>query len=342
MDFGILHYFRNPQQWRRPFPQYYAEQLQQIRLAEELGYDTVWLSEHHFCDDGYTPSVLPVAAAIAAVTTRIRIGTNILLLPLHNAVRVAEDAATVDIISNGRLNLGIGRGYSRREFEGYGIPLSERFSRFTEGLAVIKGMWTQEPFSFEGKHYNLKDVRLAPKPIQQHPPIWVGSQGPMMIDRTAKDDCHLISTGHSDKQQIYDGALEKYGRSVSDHNICHMVWTHVADTYEQAWDNVQEHLHYMFSMYAQWWAETESGSELFNQSLPPMPPAAELRNTLGEDGGVIAIGTADQVAERLERLRQTTRTSHVCLAMHLPGLHPDKSRRSMELFAQRVMPQLRK
>ena len=92
--------FRNPPQWRRPFPELYADLMAQVRYAELLGYDNVWLTEHHFCEDGHAPSILPLAAAVAARTRTIRIGTGVLLLPLHNAVRVAEDGATIDILSN--------------------------------------------------------------------------------------------------------------------------------------------------------------------------------------------------------------------------------------------------
>src|SRR5229473_3203680 len=155
MNVGLLFPFRNPPRWGKPFPQFYAEQLRQVRLAEELGYDTIWLTEHHFAEDGYSPSLLPIAGAIAGMTSRVRIGTFLLLLPLHNAVRVAEDAATVDVISRGRFDLGIGKGYARHEFLGYGIPSKERASRFEEGIDVMRGIWTQDPFSFHGKHYNL-------------------------------------------------------------------------------------------------------------------------------------------------------------------------------------------
>ena len=179
MDVGLLFPFRNPPQWRTPWPQFYAEQLKQTQIAEELGYDTVWLTEHHFAEDGYSPSLLPIASAVATLTSRVRIGTFLLLLPLHNAVRVGEDAATVDIISNGRFDMGFGQGYSPSEFEGYGIPRKQRASLLEEGIEVIRGMWTQDPFSYAGKHYHLKNISLVPKPAQTpHPPLWIGAGQP--------------------------------------------------------------------------------------------------------------------------------------------------------------------
>src|SRR5205085_7172944 len=111
--------------------------------------DTVWLTEHHFAEDGYSPSLLTLAGAVAASTRRVRIGTFLLLLPLHNAVRVAEDAATVDVISRGRFDLGVGKGYAPHEFRGYGISLKERPSRLEAGIDVLRGIWTQDPSSCE-------------------------------------------------------------------------------------------------------------------------------------------------------------------------------------------------
>ena len=112
MKFGIIHDFRNPPQWRRPYPELYHALLDQIVRAEEFGYDNVWLAEHHFTEDGYNPSSLPTAAAIAARTSRIRIGTYILLMPFQQPVRVAEDTTCIDIWSNGRFDLGAGQGYA--------------------------------------------------------------------------------------------------------------------------------------------------------------------------------------------------------------------------------------
>src|SRR5262249_30864882 len=109
--FGVSIGFQNPPQWRLPWPDLYAETIEFVRQAEALGVDYVWLSEHHFVDDGYCPSLMPASAAIAAATSRIRIGTKVVLLPFHDPVRLAEDAAVVDVISDGRLDLGFAAGY---------------------------------------------------------------------------------------------------------------------------------------------------------------------------------------------------------------------------------------
>src|ERR1700712_155811 len=131
VNLGLMFSFRKTDS-HRSFADVYRDELDLIREAEQLGYDTVWLTEHHFADDGYSPAIIPIAAAIAARTERIRIGFNLLLLPLHNAIRVAEDIATLDGLSGGRIDVGLGQGYARHEFEGYGIPRGERLARFRE------------------------------------------------------------------------------------------------------------------------------------------------------------------------------------------------------------------
>ena len=213
MRFGFMMPFQNPPRWARPYPELYREYIEQTVFAEELGYDTIWLTEHHFDDDGWSPSLLPLAAGIATRTSRIRIGTFILILPFQHALRVAEDAATVDILSNGRLDLGVGKGYRVKEFTGFGIPRDQREALLEEGLEVIRRAWTEESFSFEGKFYQLRDVRLSPRPVQQpHPPVWIGARGKKSVERAARLGCHLMGTGEFELQQFYDHAL-KIGRA---------------------------------------------------------------------------------------------------------------------------------
>jgi alkanesulfonate monooxygenase SsuD/methylene tetrahydromethanopterin reductase-like flavin-dependent oxidoreductase (luciferase family) len=336
MDIGLLFPFRNPPQWRKPFPQFYAEQLRQTQVAEALGYDTIWLTEHHFAEDGYSPSLLPIAGAIAGMTSRVRIGTFLLLLPLHNAVRVAEDAATVDIIANGRFDLGLGQGYSPSEFEGYGIPRKERASRMEEGIEVIRGMWTQDPFSYQGKHYNLKNISMVPKPAQTpHPPLWIGASQPKAIERAARLGCHFLGGGDSASQSVYDAALRTHGRDPKDYHAAQLRWAYVAPTYEQAWNDVQDHLHYMLTWYGRWVAEAKdfAGAE----KLAQLPPATEFRNVTEQLIGRPIVGTPEQVGRQIETMTQRIRTTHLVMGMHLPGLDPAKSQRSMELFAKELL-----
>ncbi len=193
---------------------------------------------------------MTLAGAGAAKTRRVRIGTFLRLLPLHNAVRLAEDAATVDVISKGRFDLGIGKGYASHEFLGYGISRKERASRFEEGIEVSRGIWTRDPFSFQGKHYDLRDIRLTPKPVQQpHPPLWVGALNPKAVDRAARLGCHYLGVGDA---SVYDEALRRYGRNPWDFDVAQLVWTQITPVRDQAWDEAQEHVHWMLKVYGEW------------------------------------------------------------------------------------------
>ena len=339
MNVGLMFSFRNPPKWKKPWADVYASQLEQMRLAEELGYDTVWLTEHHFAEDGYSPSLLTLAGAAAATTHRVRIGTFLLLLPLHNAVRVAEDAATVDVISRGRFDLGIGKGYARHEFLGYGISRKERPSRFEEGIDVLRGIWTEDPFSYEGKHYHLKDIRLTPKPVQQpHPPLWVGALAPKAVDRAARLGCHFLGIGDT---AVYDDALRRYGRDPAEHHVAQLVWVHMAPSRDQAWDEAQEHVHWMLTVYGGWLEESGDMPDAPPTIFKP-PPAAELRRTKEPTLFSPIIGSTDDVARGLDEFLGKTRTTHLVLGMHLPGLDPKLTRRSMETFAQELMPRFQK
>jgi len=305
---------------------------------EDLGYDTVWLTEHHFAQDGYSPSLLTIAGAVAAKTRRVRIGTFLLLLPLHNAVRVAEDAATVDVISRGRLDLGLGKGYAPHEFVGYGIPKKERASRFEEGIEVLKGIWTQDPFSHEGKHYRLQDIRLTPKPVQEpHPPLWIGALNPKAVDRAARLGCHFLGIGDT---SAYDEALSRHGRKPADYKVAQLVWVHVAPSREQGWDEVQDHVHWMLAVYGKWLGE--AGEMQGPPSLFSPPPAAELRRTKEPLLFTPIVGNSEDVANGLEEFVKTTRTTHLVLGMHFPGLDPKVARRSMETFARDLLPRFQK
>src|SRR5271170_4534679 len=136
--FGLWYDFRNPPEWRQASDRLYSEILDQIAWGENHGFDDVWLSEHHFIEDGYLPSILPVAAAIAARTKRIRIASGVLLMPFHNPVRLAEDIAVVDVISGGRFELGVGAGYKDEEFKGFAVPFNERGARTNEALGIVR------------------------------------------------------------------------------------------------------------------------------------------------------------------------------------------------------------
>lgn len=338
MNFGLLMPFQNPSRWARPFPELYREQIDQIVKAEELGYDTIWLTEHHFDQDGWSPALLPLAAGIATRTQRIRIGTFILVLPFQHALRVAEDAATVDILSNGRFDLGVGKGYRVNEFSSFGLPREQRNAMLEEGLEVIRRAWTEECFSFAGRYYQLTDVQLSPRPVQKpHPPIWIGARGKKAIERAARMGFHLMGTGEVEQQRDYDRALERHGRNPKDFFLAQLRWVYVAESREKAWDTVGEHLYYLFT--SAFPLLQQAGDLPADRAMSQLPSLEQLR-TIDPTipGGAPIVGTPEDCIRAIERYQQETRVTHLAMGMHLPGLAPEKVRGCLELFAREVMP----
>jgi len=197
----------------------YAQALDLVRLAEESGFHSAWISEHHFLPDGYCPSSLVIASAMAAVTSTIRIGTAALILPLHNPLRVAEDAAVVDNISNGRLELGVAVGYRKEEYEGMGVPITQRPSRIEEGIEVLLRAWDEGAFSFQGKRFSYSEIDVTPKPVQRPIPIKIGAFEEPAIRRAGRLGYPLlIGPGRTmqmaaDTLNIYNDEALKAGRN---------------------------------------------------------------------------------------------------------------------------------
>jgi natural product biosynthesis luciferase-like monooxygenase protein len=169
--------------------------VEQTVFAEALGFDSVWLAEHHFHSFGGTLSSPPViGAAIAQRTSKIRIGTAVTLLPYHNPLRIAEDYATLDCLSNGRIEFGIGHGFIKYESLTFGTPLEDLRERFKENLAVILKAWTEPKLSHKGKFYEYENVEVMPRPVQQpHPTVWMGATStPESFEFAGRSGFHLM------------------------------------------------------------------------------------------------------------------------------------------------------
>src|SRR5262250_302774 len=184
MRFGTYYFFQAPPAVSHP--DVIRGEIEQMVWTEELGFDSIWLTEHHFIDYGLSVSPPVLATAAAMRTRRVRIGLAAAILPFHDPIRLAEELAMVDILSGGRLDVGVGRGNRPVEFEGYRVPQIENRERFDEGLAIMVRAWTQERFSFEGQHFTIPEVRVIPKPIQRpHPPLYVVCVSADTIEATA-------------------------------------------------------------------------------------------------------------------------------------------------------------
>src|SRR5665213_1611274 len=172
----------------------YHDFISYVVEAERLGFSSVFLVEHHFTGFGQISASLNLLSYLAARTERIRLGTAVVVLPWHNPALVAEEAATLDLLSNGRLDFGVGKGYRAYEFSGFCIPQEESTERFEEAITVIRKAWTsKDRFSFEGKWWRYDNIVVEPAPIQQpHPPLWLGAGSPDSIKRAAREGYNLL------------------------------------------------------------------------------------------------------------------------------------------------------
>ncbi|PPR63989.1 MAG: Alkanal monooxygenase alpha chain [Alphaproteobacteria bacterium MarineAlpha4_Bin2] len=164
-----------------------AETLAEAELAEACGFHGFFFGEHHQDRDGFLPSPLVVCSAVAARTKTLQIGTSVLLLPLHHPLRVAEDVVTLDAVSGGRMALGVGLGYQEADFRAMGIDKKHRVARFEEGIDILRKAWTGEYFDHKGRHFDIENVRVTPRPIQKPcPPIWLGAWVPTALERAGR------------------------------------------------------------------------------------------------------------------------------------------------------------
>ena len=192
-------------------------------LAEQLGFDSVWLTEHHYADYGLSSAPSVLLATLAARTTRIGLGIAVYVLPFHHPLRIAEETATLDILSSGRLTVGLGRGNRPLEFYGHGVPKEESRTRMEEGVDVLLQAWTQDSVNFSGEHWTIANVPVYPKPLTKpHPPLAFAVTSPESLNWAAQRGFAILSSGLTTplatslaQRETYRSALEASGHSPS-------------------------------------------------------------------------------------------------------------------------------
>lgn len=327
---SIRYNFRNPAAWARPSSWLYRHALDQIAWADTAGFDRVTFPEHHFLEEGFLPSLMPICAAVAARTRNMVIGTEILLLPLHHPVRLAEDAAIVDIISEGRLELTVAAGYRKEEYAGMGLRLGERVGRMEECLQILRKCWTEDRFSFAGKYYRLRDVSVFPKPVQARGPrLILGGSSPSVAVRAARyaDGMQPMDPTLWD---IYHAELERLGRPLPRQPVPQRrpPFLHVCEDPERDWEILRPHAQYEVSQYAAW----------------GMAGAATYGD-LGSDDHLLrqshAVWTPEEALSYLRSQQAEFPGSTFSFAPILAGMDPDMAQASLELIASRILPVLK-
>jgi probable F420-dependent oxidoreductase len=332
--FGLWYDFRNPPQWRQSPDRLYAETLDQIAWGETVGFDDVWLSEHHFIEDGYLPSILPVAAAIAARTKRIRIVSGVLLMPFHNPVRLAEDIAVVDVISSGRFELGVGVGFKHEEFESFGVPFKQRGARTNQSLEIIRRLLSGETVTFKSEFFDFNNAKVTPEPIQKpHPPVWLGGFTPPALRRAARYGDGFTVPGAT--REVYDqyvAELKKWNRPTGNIRFASAVWCLVvSDDPERTFAEAADHVIYQANDYSKW---------LSAAGLNPL--SEQLRNHEQlRKSGLLQVVTPDAAVEMIRAFADAVPITHFYSWTLPPGLPPRWAQAHLELFASKVIPAFR-
>jgi len=325
---GVCYDFRNPPDSGRSNPRLYDEILEQVRWLDALGADLVWFTEHHFVDDGYLPSWVPVAGAMAAVTERVRFGTDICLMPFNHPLRLAEDLAVLDNLSGGRVELGLGMGYAPHEFRGFGIPRRRRLSLMNEGIEVLQRCFRGERFSYRGQRFQLEDVVVTPNYVQPGgPPLWVAAMSEGGAARAAHYDTNFLPQGL--KRRAFDpwvAELTATGRHPADYRVGIIRSILVTDDRDAEWPVVQAAERYRMQLYRQFFED--SGGEGF-----------------GEKGELIPqtwiVGDAAHCVAELRAFIDTFGVTDIVTMAVPPGLAAAQMTGSLERLFTRVVPALK-
>jgi natural product biosynthesis luciferase-like monooxygenase protein len=325
----------------------YADALDEVRLAERLGFHAVWLAEHHFSTYGILPSLPVLAAAIARETRRVRIGTAVVIAPFAHPLRIAEEWAMIDILSAGRLEFGLGRGYQPTEFRGLGVSMERTRERFDESYELIRRAWTQDRCTFEGEFYQVRDLPVFPKPVQKpHPPLWTAAVSPETYVLAAKRGLKIQTSPAFTPLDILAKSYVEYRQAWRDSqgtergaDICLNKIIHVADSSRQAREQMREPIRWFFQKQASLIADaTGVPPEQYKFYRRVRENLLSLADEKALEDAAI-VGDPEEVADKIRRHHETLGVDFFMGAFSRGGVPHAQVQRSLELFADKVMPQ---
>lgn len=324
---GVCYDFRNPPDSGVSDQALYSEILEQVAWLDQIGADLVWFTEHHFVEDGYLPSWIPVAGAMSSVTKHVRFGTDICLMPFNHPVRLAEDLAVLDNLSGGRVEVGLGMGYAPHEFRGFGFPVSRRVSLMEEGIEVLQKCFSGERFSYQGKRYQFEDVVITPGYVQEGgPPLWVAAMSEAGAMRAAHYDTHFLPQGL--KANSYDPWIDKLqstGRNPADYRVGIIRSILVTEDRDKDWQAVRAAERYRMALYQRFFEESGEG---FGEKGEPVPQAW-------------IVGDVDEcVAELTKFILDFGITDIVSMAVP-PGMRAEQMGDSLEKLFTQVVPRVK-
>ena len=344
MKFGVMHLFPAEGDDR----QVLRDTIEDIVWADELGFDSAWLAEHHFSRYGILGNPITLAAALMERTQKIKIGTAVLVLPFHDPIRLAEDAALVDNIGGGRLALGIGRGYAPKEFKGFGRSVAENKELYQEVVDVVELAWSQENWSYQGKYFNYENITTYPRPLTPGgPPLVHGcSSRESFRMRGLRGDPVIVSPQFTPLPLMqknygsYREALAEGGHRIEDFELPYMQQVWCGDGQDGLAAASQAALSYYKSV-----SQLIPGSDEAAESEQKYYDAVrrniellDLEKAMTHGGN---FGSTDQIVHTIGTLSELLGITHYIGWFRIPFLDATAARKSMEQFASEVIPQLK-
>ena len=338
MDIGTFLLMQSPS--ARPSTEIFARGVELGQAAESMGFRNVWLGEHHFSTYGYLSRPVQLATYIAAKTTRLRVGTAVIVVPLHHPLLIAEEVATLDLLSGGRLDVGFGRGYQHYEFERFGFQLDEARKRWDESIDIIMKAFERRPFTYDGKFFQLPETSVFPQPVQApHPPIWIVAQSPFALEQAVRRGFNVLTGGFG----ITVDMLAEFGRlfrkvvdevkparqpSVGVQRAVY-VTKDEADARDAA-EHARWNMRVTLSL-RNHYERVESGRAI----AVPAPKEPSIDELLDRH---LVIGTPDTVIRQIKRLQDVVGITHFNCSFWIGDMDQARVLRSMELFSREVMP----
>lgn len=335
----------------------YERSLELVRLAEELGFDSIWVGEHHFSDYGMLPNSLQFLAAAAAVTERIRLGTSVVVTPLHHPVRIAEEAAFVDCLSKGRLDLGVGRGYQPLELEAFGFDPESSTDRFDEAMAFLEKAWsTEDSFDWDGRFVQGRNINIVPRPVQQpHPPLWLACVSPATFAKAGQNGYRIMTSPNFTPIEMVKKNFDRYRTALLDtgRNPSDFEWPMVQQIYvgaddQQAYEEPQQACMNYFERLGSLLPkdltarnDSENGHadtyEQFRRTQAKLTSGDLRYDYLYENS--VTYGSPGRVIDRIRFLRDECDVNYLVGWFNFGNLDHELVRASLRRFADEVMPE---
>lgn len=339
MNFGTFLLMQSPS--AQSSEEMYARADEHAQQAEALGFRNVWLAEHHFSTYGYVGRPVQLATYLAARTTQIRVGTAVIVVPLHHPLVIAEEIATLDVLSGGRCDIGLGRGYQYYEFERLGLELDSARARWSESIDIIEKALCGEPFSYDGELFDIPETTVFPLAVQKpHPPFWITAQSPESVEATVRRGFNLLTGGFgvpvermAEFRVLFDRLVSEIRPGcVPDVGVQRAVYvTEDVQDARDAAEHARWNMRVTLSL-RNHYERVDRGHAV----AVPMPTREPSTDELLER--FIVVGNPDTVIAQIRRIQELVGINHFNCSFWFGDLDQKRVLKSMELFAREVMP----